>query len=363
MSEEDVKKALETAGVQASSIAPVGWKDPRDCWVVTIDAEQALGIWRQLVKVADQTGYCPAFADDNKIDALDWNIESDTELPLTEEQEKTRAEFTKHQKALNESVLPIATALSQTVKLWEGAADSLNRTFEKVDDILKTGSTEEGSTAAEKARNAARKKADRDLVKQVAMFPLTVAKSLTSLPLRLATYSATKTFESEALWAFTPPGKKASIQNIIDAGEALDVDQWLELKKDTGRKVGDFSKKAAEPIKIPTYDKLILFPVKKTWHIPAVLKSGNWNANPPAHVHVALMKRWHERYDADLITVGRDSVYLVVKRPATTKDSALILAYEHFAYCPDNLMHSGDGTISGGAVDILKARSWQFWWA
>lgn len=362
MPEDDIKKALEIAGVQASSIEPVSWKDPRDCWVITIDAEQALGVWRQLVKVADQTGYCPAFADDNKINALEWNVERDSELPLTEEQEKVRAEFTKHQKTMNESVLPIATALSQTVKLWEGAADSLNRTFDRVDDILKTGSTEEGNTPDEKARNAARKKADRDLIKQVAMFPLTVAKAVTSLPLKLATYSAIHTFESESLWAFTAPGQKATTQNIIDAGEALDIDQWLELKKDAARKVGDYSKKPNPPVKVPTYDKLVLFPVKKPWHIPAVLKTGNWNTSPPSHVHVAMMKRWHERYDADLVTIGRDAVYFIVKRPVTTKDAALILAYEQFAYCPDNFTQGGDGTISGGAVDILKARCWQFWW-
>ena len=75
-----------------------------------------------------------------------------------------------------------------------------------------------------------------------------------------------------------------------------------------------------------------------------------------------MMKRWHERYGADLVTINRDCAYFTVKKPVTTKDAALILAYEQFAYCPDMVILNGDGTISSGAADVLNARCWKFWW-
>jgi len=126
---------------------------------------------------------------------------------------------------------------------------------------------------------------------------------------------------------------------------------------------GDFSKERNIWSVIPTEDKLVLVPVKRSWQIPAVFCFGDWNACPPAEVHIALLKRWHEKYGAELISMGMDAVYCLVNKPVRTRDAALALAKEQAVYCHDNVdQGAGDGTLSGLAIDLMDAEAWQFWW-
>lgn len=160
-------------------------------------------------------------------------------------------------------------------------------------------------------------------------------------------------------------GEPGKAKKTLAEGEAVDIEKWLKSPDDLDMKVGDFTKRKITLTKLPTSSTLILVPTKLSWQIPAYLTfSGlGWNACPSTAVHIALLKRWHEKYGADLLCMGRDSLFLKVKKPVMDKDEALALAFEHAQYCPDNVMQAhGDRTISGLAIDLMGATVWQFWW-
>lgn len=149
----------------------------------------------------------------------------------------------------------------------------------------------------------------------------------------------------------------------IAAAENMDIQKWIKNQQDADIEVGDYSKRPYSVKKLPVYNSMIVIPVKRPWHIPAFLGFGGWNACPPAEIHVALLKSWYERYGAEPVILGKDSLFLSVQKPIQTKDEALKVAREHFAYCPDNIVQGGgDNTLSGCANDILKAKIWHFWW-
>jgi Domain of unknown function (DUF4253) len=162
------------------------------------------------------------------------------------------------------------------------------------------------------------------------------------------------------------PEKWKKLSNTtLDAGNRIDVEKWLAQKGEPDRPVGDFSKRKMQMTQIPLSETLILVPVKESWQIPSIFTfgGGGWNECPPTAVHIALLKRWHQRYCAELVCMGVDSITCRVKNPVSTREEALALAIEQYAYCPDNVLQgTGNGTLSGAAIDLLDAKVWQFWW-
>jgi len=104
-------------------------------------------------------------------------------------------------------------------------------------------------------------------------------------------------------------------------------------------------------------------PVAQTrpWEVFAHLCFGAWNECPEPAIHVALAKDWHERFGARIITAHFDTVEFKVDRPVSTREDAMELAREFYAYCPD-IVDQGTGTIDSLAATMLGAKVWFFWW-
>ena len=77
-----------------------------------------------------------------------------------------------------------------------------------------------------------------------------------------------------------------------------------------------------------------------------------------AHHH-AVLRRRGQRYGAELLTLGFDTIELVVDRPPAAKDEALAMAREQFAYCP-HIMWQGVATIGALAATQARFRLWHF---
>ncbi len=105
---------------------------------------------------------------------------------------------------------------------------------------------------------------------------------------------------------------------------------------------------------------MAFIPVKHGWQVPAFLRFGDTNDCPSPSVHVCLMHYWHEKYGAELALMEGDSVQMLVARPPQDKETALDLAFEYSAYCPDTLGMAG--SLSDVASYYLKAGRWLFWW-
>lgn len=156
-------------------------------------------------------------------------------------------------------------------------------------------------------------------------------------------------------------GRIPSFDTLTDF-QSFDIDSWVRSKaKDC--KIGNFSKQHFGHVSPPISGKLLLLPVKYSWQVPAILRLGGWNGHPHPAAHVAMQKRWFDKYGAEIVSIGIDTMYMDVKRPVRTKEEALALAAEHLAYCRDNIMQGmGDFTLSGAAIDLIDSDCWAFWW-
>jgi len=75
----------------------------------------------------------------------------------------------------------------------------------------------------------------------------------------------------------------------------------------------------------------------------------------------AVLRSWEDRYGAEPIAVGFDTLTVGVRRAPATQNESLRAAAEHFAVCPDNILQ-GVGSISAYANDIRAKPTWSFWW-
>jgi hypothetical protein len=106
---------------------------------------------------------------------------------------------------------------------------------------------------------------------------------------------------------------------------------------------------------------LAIVAVRDSTEVPAALGWGAWNACPSPEEHVAVMRRWSDRYGAQLVGISSDVVEMKVSSPPKDREAAMQLAGEQFAYCED-IVTQGTETISALAATLLNGTSWYFWW-
>lgn len=106
---------------------------------------------------------------------------------------------------------------------------------------------------------------------------------------------------------------------------------------------------------------LALLPTPLAYAAPVWLNFGAWNDCPRPAEHVARLRRWEERFGAEVVAISHDVVELRVLRPPTTPTACVALAREHYDYCGD-IVHQGFGSLARLAGSLLGARAWYFWW-
>jgi hypothetical protein len=106
---------------------------------------------------------------------------------------------------------------------------------------------------------------------------------------------------------------------------------------------------------------IALVPTRTTWHVPVLLNFGNFNACPAPVEHAAMLKHWHEKYGAEVVSMTHDVIETRVARPPKTRAAALALAKQQYAYCSD-IVSQGVETLSRLAACLLNGHAWYFWW-
>ena len=158
--------------------------------------------------------------------------------------------------------------------------------------------------------------------------------------------------ELDAVRAYAKPGE------IIEDDPQPEVGEW-PLRAETApilsTAIDILSGKPLDRVAI------VVLPTKFGWEVPAYLNWGGWNANPPPEVHVAALRAWHERYGATLVGLGGDAMNLRVSRRPKSREEALALSREHYAYCQD-IVDQGVETLSALAASHLESDWWYFWW-
>jgi hypothetical protein len=104
-----------------------------------------------------------------------------------------------------------------------------------------------------------------------------------------------------------------------------------------------------------------ILPIAQPWEAAPAIEYGSWNECPSPEEHAAVMRYWSERWGAEPVVVASDTVEMLVHKPPHTRDEALALANEQFAYCGD-IVTQGVGTIEALAATLLEGQTWFFWW-
>jgi hypothetical protein len=106
---------------------------------------------------------------------------------------------------------------------------------------------------------------------------------------------------------------------------------------------------------------IVLIPTDDPTAIPAHLHWGDWNACPAPEYHVAALRHWRDRYGAELVGLGHDTMSVRVARKPVAREEAIELARVQYAYCND-IVDQGTGSYNGLAAELMAHDWWFFWW-
>ena len=143
----------------------------------------------------------------------------------------------------------------------------------------------------------------------------------------------------------------ALLQRQLDAGPP-------ELEVEEGSWPAGPAPEARE-LELPDRPVLFLafFPTHEGAQVAAWLRVGGFNDCPEPAEHVARLRGWAQRYGAEPVAFGEDSIALRVVRPPATRDEAIALARDQLSYCRDP-----DTTLCELAASLLEQTAWFFWW-
>jgi len=83
---------------------------------------------------------------------------------------------------------------------------------------------------------------------------------------------------------------------------------------------------------------------------------------PPPLWIAAVLRSWEDRFGARLLKIGPGAeIRLLVERPPASRDSAQLIAAEHFAFA-DECDDIGNSSVAEITEAIVGAPTWQFWW-
>lgn len=168
----------------------------------------------------------------------------------------------------------------------------------------------------------------------------------------------------EGLNAYLKAEEEQAIASLRQSGITFEpvpqapVGDWPESEPPSTGPVVTLDLRTGKPLETVV---IVLVPTQDWTTIPAYLRWGGWNANPPPEFHIAALRSWRDRYGAELVGLGFDTMNIRVENRPETRDEALALAREQYAYCSD-LVDQGYGTVSRLAASLKSDSWWWFWW-
>lgn len=343
---EELRKILLASGIEVSGLfaKPVqalhgNQRDlapPYPIFCIPAPHENALLLWKRLSDLAEETGYQPVIGEGREFILEPDSWDENYEVPVFPEWEQ----FLIRNKE-------ISCAVSQTdVDLWFA-----QRLVE------------------EKQAEARHKPITPEQMRQAYDSPLLRQIFKHHLP-KLQAELETK-FDIQANDVTEP--KIPSFDDVLatfDQMMAKDGDRWdLNLHPwpsdvEPSNQIFSIRRNQHSPYSLKEL-YIDLFPVQASWELPM------FDNFPPANnywggaqsIHMAVLKKWHTEYGAELVAMTGATYELMISRPPTTKEDAINLAVEHYLYCCDCVTQTGlPATIKHRAASILNAQCWYFWW-
>ncbi|EGX61563.1 hypothetical protein SZN_01449 [Streptomyces zinciresistens K42] len=109
--------------------------------------------------------------------------------------------------------------------------------------------------------------------------------------------------------------------------------------------------------------RLALVPARRSADVPAVIGwGGPANHEGDTARLCAVLRSWEDRFGIRVVALGFDHLLVSVASPSATPAQAEAIAAEHFAFCPDNILQSGDDVRAYAETRLLGQPAWHFWW-
>lgn len=110
-------------------------------------------------------------------------------------------------------------------------------------------------------------------------------------------------------------------------------------------------------------EKALLFriPTNNPWEVFAWIPFGGWNECPAEKEMMAVCKHWYETFGAVPAVISGDTLQMYCPSPVKSKEEAVKLAEEHYAFCND-IVDQGAGEIKKLASLLTDSTVWFFWW-
>lgn len=125
---------------------------------------------------------------------------------------------------------------------------------------------------------------------------------------------------------------------------------------------GDFDDAALEDMDEFVHGRVALVPATRPADVLVQLGwTGPLNYYQDVGEVSAVLRSWEDRFGAVVVEVGFAELYVAVRRPPSDEKSALAVAAELFAFCPDSVVQ-GFGTIAALGDGIEGESGWAFWW-
>ncbi|MEU9441926.1 DUF4253 domain-containing protein [Streptomyces sp. NPDC048304] len=108
---------------------------------------------------------------------------------------------------------------------------------------------------------------------------------------------------------------------------------------------------------------LALVPARRSADIPAAIGwTGPVNYESDVARICAVLRSWEDRFGIRVVALGLDTLVVSVAAPPATQEDAEVLAAEHFAFCPDNVLQGEETTVRTYAKGLVGRPVWTFWW-
>lgn len=125
---------------------------------------------------------------------------------------------------------------------------------------------------------------------------------------------------------------------------------------------GGVDEAAPDAVAASMTGRLGLVPATRPADVIATLGwQGPTNSCDDVGPFAAVLRTWEDRFGAEVVGIGFDTLTLGVRRPPSSNEEATAVAAEHYAVCMDNISQ-GAGSIRPYAAELKGAGRWDFWW-